>query len=193
MCRRIVWIKLQSRFELVYRQIVKPTIDETALSPFVGKLELSHIALGGHSLGGMATLLGIEADARIKAGIILDGVVPEPPAKPLTTAVLLLAAGREQWSDGELQLWSHLRGPRFAVNFRAAEHLTPTDLVWLAKGAIKTGTIGSEKTIAAIRDYIAAFLDANLRGQPQDSLLNGPSGEFPDVELITPLQPLSHK
>ena len=168
-------------------------LNEAALSPFVGKLELSQIALGGHSLGGMTTLLGIEADAHIKAGIVLDGVVPEPPAKPLSTAVLLLAAGREQWSDGELQLWSQLRGPRFAINFRGAEHLTPTDLVWLAKGAIKTGTMGSEKTIAAIRDYIAAFLDANLRGQPQELLLNGVSGEFPDAEPFTPLQLLREK
>jgi len=83
--------------------------------------------------------------------------------------------------------------PPFALNFRDAEHLTPTDLVWLAKGAIKTGTMGSQKTVAAIRDYVAAFLDANLRGQPPDPLLNGAPSEFPDVKLITPPQLLSEK
>ena len=74
------------------------------------------------------------------------------------------------------------------MNLRGAEHLTPTDLVWLAKGAIKTGTMGPEKTIAAIRDYIAAFLDARLRGQPATPLLKGTSSEFPDVELTTAVQ-----
>jgi len=43
---------------------------------------------------------------------------------------------------------------------QGAEHLTPSDAVWLAKGGIKTGPMGPEKTIAAIRSYVAAFLDA---------------------------------
>ena len=53
-----------------------------------------------------------------------------------------------------------------------------------------TGKMGREKTIAAIRDYVAAFLDANLRGQPPDSLLTEPSSRYPDVHLIMPLQSL---
>jgi len=53
--------------------------------------------------------------------------------------------------------------------------------------------MGSQKTVAAIRDYVAAFLDANLRGQPPDPLLNGAPSEFPDVKLITPPQLLSEK
>jgi hypothetical protein len=60
--------------------------------------------------------------------------------------------GREQWSDEECRLWSDLRGPRFSVNLRGAEHLTTSDAVWLAKGAIKTGTTGPEKTTAVMRD-----------------------------------------
>ena len=45
--------------------------------------------------------------------------------------------------------------------------------------------MGPEKTIAAVRDYIAAFLDANLRGRPLTPLLTGPSSEYPDV-VVTP-------
>ena len=107
--------------------------------------------------------------------------------------MLLLTAGREQWSDGERQLWSQLRGPRFAMNLRGAEHLAPSDLVWLAKGAIKTGKVSPEKTIAAIRDYIAAFLDANLRGQPLNPLLSGPSVDYPDVDIIAPPESVSSR
>jgi dienelactone hydrolase len=165
-------------------------LNEAPVSPFAGKLEISRIALAGHSLGGVTALLGVEADPRIKAGIILDGVVPETPARPPTAPIMFLAAGREQWSEAEQHVWDTLRGPRFAVNLRGAEHLTPSDLVWLAGGAIMTGKMGREKTIAAIRDYVAAFLDANLRGQPPDSLLTEPSSRYPDVHLIMPLQSL---
>ena len=68
--------------------------------------------------------------------------------------------------------------------------MTPSDLVWLAKGAVKTGPMGPEKTIAAVRDYIAAFLDTNVRGRPLDPLLTGPSAEFPDAEVTTQKQSL---
>jgi len=99
--------------------------------------------------------------------------------------VLLLAAGRKQWSDAERRLWGQLQGPRLAVNLKGAEHVTPTDAVWLAKGAIETCPMGAEKTIAAVRDYIAAFLDTNLLDKPTDPLLDGPSSEYPDAEVIT--------
>ena len=84
-------------------------------------------------------------------------------------------------------MWGKLRGPRFAVNLRGAEHLTPSDAVWLAKGAIKTGTMGPDKTIAAVRDYIAAFLDANLRDRP-NLLLTGPSSDYTDAIVTTQKQ-----
>jgi len=51
--------------------------------------------------------------------------------------------------------------------------------------AIKTGAMGPDKTIAALRDYIAAFLDANLRGKPASPLLAGPSSEYPDAVITT--------
>ena len=68
---------------------------------------------------------------------------------------------------------------------RGAGPVTPPDLVWLAEGAVETGPMGAEKTIAAIRDYIAAFLDTNLLDKPMDPLLSGPSSEYSDVEVIT--------
>jgi hypothetical protein len=37
-----------------------------------------------------------------------------------------------------------------AVNLKGAEHVTPSDAVWLARYAVKTGSMGPEKTIAAV-------------------------------------------
>ena len=49
----------------------------------------------------------------------------------------------------------------------------------------QTITAGPEKTIAAVRDYIVAFLDANLRGKLVDPSLNGPSSEYPDAVVTS--------
>ena len=160
-------------------------INNEASGPFDGKLDMSRVALAGHSLGGLTTLLGVRADSRFRAGILLDPYMSEEVSNPTLTSVLLLAAGRTEWSEKELSLWNDLQGPRFAVNFRGAEHVMPSDAVWLAKGAIQTGDMGPDKTIAAIRNYIAAFLDATLRDQPLDRLLTGPSSDYPDAEVTT--------
>jgi dienelactone hydrolase len=162
-------------------------------SPFAGNLDLTKIALAGHSLGGLATWKAVQQDARFKAGILLDPYLANASLSPTETPVMMLAMGNEQRSEEECRLWSSLRGPRFSVNLRGAEHLTPSDAVWLARGTIKSGSMGPDKTIAAVRDYIAAFLDANLRGRPMDPLLTGPSAEYPDADVTTQNQLLRCK
>ena len=79
------------------------------------------------------------------------------------------------------------------MNLRGTEHVTPSDAVWLAKGAVKTGSMGPGKTIAAVRDYIAAFLDAELRGRPPEHLLTGSSSDYPDAAVTTQNQLLPSK
>ena len=175
---------------------VKFVIDElerlntSSGNAFAGKLDLTRLALAGHSLGGLTAWFGVQRDPRFKATVLLDPYLPDIPVGSTETPVILLTMGSEQRNEDECQLWSDLRGPRLAVNLRGAEHVTPSDLVWLAKGAVKTGPMGPEKTIAAVRDYIAAFLDTNVRGRPLDPLLTGPSAEFPDAEVTTQKQSL---
>jgi dienelactone hydrolase len=162
-------------------------------SPFAGRLDTSRIGLMGHSLGGLATISGVQQDPRFGSAVLLDAELGDETFAGTDKAVLILAAGRERWSESECALWSNLRGPRIAVNLRGAEHVTLTDAVWLAKGAIKTGPMGPEKTIEGLRNYLAAFLDTNLRGKPIGPLLSGPSSEYPDAEVITQKQLLCGK
>jgi pimeloyl-ACP methyl ester carboxylesterase len=159
-------------------------------SPFSGKLDLTQVALAGHSLGGLTTWLGIQRESRFKAAVLLDPYLADIGSDPTETPVLLMTMGREKPSQDDCNLWSDLQGPRFWINLRGAEHVTPSDAVWLAKGAIQTGAMGPEKTIDALRRYIAAFLDTNLRGQPADVLLEGLSPAFPEVVVTTQDQPL---
>ena len=155
-------------------------------SPFAGKLDLSRIALAGHSLGGLTALLGVELDSRFRAGISIDGVMPGSLFSPTDKPIMMLFARGDHWDADTCHLWKGLRGPRLAVNLKGAEHLTPSDAVWLANGAIKTGTVGMTRTVGSVRDYVAGFLDANLNGKRMDDrLLMGLSVNYPDVEVTT--------
>jgi len=156
--------------------------------PLAGRLDMSQVAVAGHSLGGMTALLSLKLDPRFGAAISIDGVLPGALFGATDKPVLMLFAGRDAWDQGTCHLWSGLHGPRLALNFKGSEHLTPSDAVWLAKGAIQTGTVGMESTIAAIRNYIAAFLETNLRGNPTDPLLKGESSDDRDVEITTEAQ-----
>lgn len=159
-------------------------------SPFAGKLDLSHLAIAGHSLGGLTAILGIEREPRFKAAVVIDGVLPDELGSEIQTPVLMLTAGNDNWSESRCRLESRLLGLQFVANFPGTEHVTPSDAVWLAKGVIKTGNMGPEKTIAAVRDYIATFLDANLRGERLSPMMIGPSADYPDVAVTRREQPL---
>jgi pimeloyl-ACP methyl ester carboxylesterase len=137
-------------------------------SAFAGRLDLARIALAGHSLGGLTAIRGIQHDVRFRAGISLDGLVPDRLAPPTSTPVLLLTAGRSQWNENDCQLWSALRGVRLAVNLNGAEHTALSDAVWLGNGAVATGPMGVVGTIAAIRQVSAAFLGAAFAGTALD-------------------------
>jgi hypothetical protein len=159
-------------------------------SPFSGRLDLTQVALAGHSLGGLTAWLGLQRDPRFKAAVLLDPYLVDVGSDPTETPVLLLAMGRDKPSKEECRLWGDLHGPRSWVNLRGAEHVTPTDAVWLAKGAIGTGALGPDKTIDALRSYIAAFLNAHLRSAPLDPLLSGSSPGSPEVGVTTSEQAL---
>ena len=43
---------------------------------FVSRLDLDHIALAGHSLGGLTTLRALPNEPRFRVGVLLDGLMP---------------------------------------------------------------------------------------------------------------------
>jgi dienelactone hydrolase len=132
---------------------------------FAGTLDLSRVGLVGHSLGGLTTLRALEREPRFKAGVLLDGLTEPHYAKPVPQPVLNLVAGHGSWDEDDCRLWDALHGPRLAVDLPGAEHVAVSDAVWLMKGLVKTGDPNPDSAIAAIRDYVASFLDANLATQ----------------------------
>jgi dienelactone hydrolase len=158
--------------------------------PFEGKLDVSRIAIAGHSMGGATAFLALEQDPRLKAAVVLDGYLPSAVIRPTQRPVFILRANDMNADTDQCRLWNSLRGPRVFVNLNGSEHVTPSDAVWLAKFAIQTGPMGPERTVSAIRDYVAAFLDTNLRQRSQDPLLTGPSANYPDAVVTTKEQPM---
>jgi dienelactone hydrolase len=151
--------------------------------PLFGKLDLSRIGVLGHSLGAETAMTGLRLQPEIKAALLLDPVALSRSATAGSNKpVMLVSEGREQWSDEECELWNHLRGSKYAVLFPGADHFAPTDAVWL--GAYlpglqaATGNIGPDKTVDAIRNYVAMFFSAYLSGGPPSRLLNGVSTDY---------------
>jgi len=154
-------------------------LNATRGGDFSGRLDLTRIAMVGHSLGGLTTLRALESEPQFKAGILLDGLTPPHFAKPIEQPVLNLVVGHQSWNDDDCRVWDALHGPRAAVNLPGAEHIALSDTVWILRGHVKTGTT-PEAMITATRDYVAAFLDTNLRGkdlgQPSAGTASGTAG-----------------
>jgi dienelactone hydrolase len=160
-------------------------MDGNPNNPFGGKFDMTRVAIAGHSLGGLTAMLGLEMEPRFRAAVSLDGITPGALFGTTSKPVLMLFAGRDASTQPTCHVWNQLQGPKLVLSFKGADHLTPSDAVWLAKGAVQTGTMGMEKTVEAIRAYVAAFLDTNLKGGSQQQLLKGSSSEYPDVQVTT--------
>lgn len=157
-----------------------------------GKLDLGRVGILGHSLGSETAMTGLQ-QLGLKAAVLFDALrLSRTSVRGTDQPILLVSEGREEWSEGECQLWNNLHGPRIAVIFRGAEHLTPSDALWLGTYIpllhVESGTMGPEKTIAAVRSYVGSFFDAFLLGNPPGLLLNGLSTDYADAAVTTRTQ-----
>jgi dienelactone hydrolase len=139
---------------------------------WAGKLDLSRMALLGHSLGGLTAIRAVAADARFRAAISLDGLVPDRLTAPTRTPALLFRTGNRPWNDNDCQLWNALQAERTTVDLAGAEHTALSDLVWLAPGAAATGPMGIDSTVAAVRTFSAEFLNQVFTGTTADATAN---------------------
>jgi pimeloyl-ACP methyl ester carboxylesterase len=160
-------------------------MNQKANDPFGEKLDMARVAVAGHSLGGLTALLSLEMEPRFRAALSLDGINPGALFGASSKPVLILFAGHDAWNEQTCHVWDQLRGPRLALSFKGTDHLTPSDAVWLANGAVQTGTMGMEKTVEAIRNYVAGFLDSNVKNDEPRQPLTSISHEYPDVDVVT--------
>jgi dienelactone hydrolase len=162
-----------------------------------GALDLDRTGMFGQSDGGSTTAHALHADARLKAGVNLDGTLWTPQAEAGSDRPLLLF-GRQDLDSFEAQTWAEFRvkqrGPSLQLNLKGSTHDTFTDFAalvpqvapilgeppsWVVKGI---GTINGQRAVTVERAYIGAYFDAFLRHHGS-TLLSGPSPRYPEVKF----------
>ena len=142
--------------------------------------DLRRTASMGHSLGGSTSAALMRVEARIRAGIDLDGSIVGAAAKHGVPRPFMVfgTVGRDSTIQGLLE---HSSGPRLALSVKGLVHGSFSDLPVVAPASLSVGKWrASAKDIVMQRVYVRAFLDRYVRGLPSP-LLDGPSPRFPRV------------
>jgi predicted dienelactone hydrolase len=166
-------------------------------SRFAGRLDVQHVGLLGHSLGGAAALEACHLDARCAAAVNLDGwpygsVVHAGLDRPL---LLVLSEPGNNANTPAMQKSTRDLAAIFAnvplgyqVRIRGARHFNFTDLaLGFHPFARQLGVLGSTDGARGLRitsAYLAAFFDQTLKNRPS-SLLHGTSKDFPEVQFTS--------
>jgi predicted dienelactone hydrolase len=152
-------------------------------SRFAGKLDTTRIGVFGMSFGGSNAGMVCWTDPRCKAGINIDGqqfggLIHDS----LTTPFMVI--GSEAAFPVHLPIYDRLTGPAYLLKLVGTQHIGLTDLPYLAPFLFRklgiTGTMRVERSEQLMTDYVGAFFDTYLKGQPSPLLAEGSTAP-PDV------------
>lgn len=176
-------------------------------------LDLSRVGMFGHSAGGFTAAETMLVDARIDAGVNLDGSMAyrmsrgeygAAVGRGLERPFMLMGAGASggptrphthHWSPPWKVFWENSTGWKLDLYMPEGEHFSFTDYQVIAPQlAAKTflpdmvvsrvlGTVDPQRAVASTRAYLVAFFDQHLKGVDQP-LLQGPSPHHPDIDFI---------
>lgn len=137
-------------------------------SPLVGHLDLQHVGIVGHSIGGATAVQVMAADPRFKVGVDLDGKLfgAERNAR-LDRPFLWIQSGTKptaEYGDGRDRFLAGLRDGGALLTVRGSIHTSFTDgpsyLTGLGRSLIGGATVGSisiQDMTTMTDDTIAAF------------------------------------
>lgn len=140
---------------------VRLVLDRLAVLPVVGdRIDLSRIAVAGHSYGGQTAVIVAATDPRVRTALVLDGSagwddVAEVPR--VDRPVLLLASG-----DMVHASWTSIDATIGTV--AGAGHYTATDLPLFGCAPEYCGTIDPGRGTRITRAVVSAWLDRHLLG-----------------------------
>ncbi|WOT35281.1 alpha/beta hydrolase family protein [Streptomyces coeruleorubidus] len=152
-------------------------------------IDLKRIGMAGHSLGGNAAATAMAADARVRAGVNMDGsfFAPVPDSGLDGRPFLMFGAQGSPLAETWDPAWAHLDGWKRWLTVAGADHGSFTDVPLLGElvGIPDTAPLPFERSTALTRAYVAAFFDLQLKGVPQP-LFDGPSPSNPEVSVRLP-------
>ncbi|MEV7543698.1 alpha/beta hydrolase [Streptomyces sp. NPDC089915] len=158
-----------------------------------GLIDTGRIAMGGHSIGGASALTAMAADGRIRAGIDMDGTLPEPypPAGIGGRPFMLLGSAASVPGDqpGNWQgPWQHFDGWKRWITLDGTDHFGPTDYPALRDQLgvpHPDAPLPGARALELTRTYVSAFFDRHLKGQTRP-VLDGPRADAPEVRFHNP-------
>ena len=142
-------------------------------SPLAGHLDLGHVGIAGHSLGGATAVQVMAGDPRFKVGVNLDGKLfgAEPNAR-LDRPFLWIQSGdvkTAEYVQGRDRFLKGLRDGGALLTVRGSTHMSFTDgpsyLSSLGRslaGGATVGSISAADMTATTGDTIAAFVGPAL-------------------------------
>jgi predicted dienelactone hydrolase len=142
-------------------------------SPLLGHLDLRHVGIVGHSIGGATAVQAMAGDPRLKIGVNLDGKLfgAEPDAH-LDRPFLWIQSGAAptaEYTEGRDRLFNGLRDGGALVTIRGSIHMSFTDgpsyLTALGRslvGGESVGSISAADMTTMTGDMISAFVGPSL-------------------------------
>jgi predicted dienelactone hydrolase len=160
---------------------------------WAGRLDLERLGVFGHSYGGATAIEAAALDTRFRAAAHMDGILVSGArasgGRALRQPALFVLHDAPMFGGFDPSLgntWDKLAGPGYAARVHGAEHLNFTEAGILASFFGTTSPlVGSIEPVRALRvaeAYLLAFFDRHLVGYDAP-LLDGPSADFPEVEL----------
>ncbi|HYQ67261.1 alpha/beta hydrolase [Actinophytocola sp.] len=157
-------------------------LDELTRMPLV---DPSRIGMAGMSLGGASVGETMLTDARVHAGVDLDGTMFKPlPETGFSRPFMFLT---ENATDPSLDRdWQRLTGWRRWLKVDGSVHQSFADYDMLAQqiGVDLGSHLAGTRSVEIIRRYVRAFFDLHLNGEPQP-LLDSPSRCYPEVGVYS--------
>jgi dienelactone hydrolase len=151
-------------------------------------MDVSRVAVFGHSLGSRTAIDAMESDRRFDAGAALDGN-PLGSASPDRPFLLLGNQKHRRVDDPDwAAFYDRLRGPRLHLVVDGALHNDLSDItVFKARipnldALFEIGSIDGNRMLTIERRYVTAWFDQVLRDCP-NPLLRGESSRFPEVDF----------
>ncbi|MFE3150720.1 alpha/beta hydrolase family protein [Streptomyces sp. NPDC059218] len=158
-------------------------------------LDMSRVAMFGHSLGGATAAAAMASGVPLRAGANLDGALFGPVVDSGLRRPFLLMSEDADSNPSWAQAWPHLRGWRRNLRLTGTRHFSYTDYeTFMPQAAERLGAteeqlaefigpLDEARAIDIQRRFLRAYFDLHLRHQPA-RILDGPSAHYPEMRFI---------